>query len=75
MARAYIDLVHTMARAEQALSLLQPPYATRSIAFRVNVLGLACMVMVAREEIARAERFALVLMERRPTRFHIDRPS
>ena len=30
-----------------------------------DVLGLACIVMVAREEIARAERFARARMEKR----------
>jgi len=44
--------------------MLQAHQDNRGIAFKIHVLGLAAMVTVAREEIARAERFALVLMEK-----------
>jgi hypothetical protein len=64
MAQAYTDLHAAVARAERALSVLEPHQDKRGIAFKVHVLGLACMVMVAREEIARAERFARALVER-----------
>jgi hypothetical protein len=36
----------------------------KGLAFKVYVMGLASLVMVAREEIARAERFALALVEK-----------
>jgi hypothetical protein len=64
MAKSYTDLHTAVARAERALSVLEPHQDKRGIAFKIHVLGLACMVMVAREEITRAERFALALVER-----------
>jgi hypothetical protein len=64
MAQAYTDLHAAVARAERALSVLEPHQDKRGIAFKVHVLDLACMVMVAREEIARVERFARALVER-----------
>jgi hypothetical protein len=36
----------------------------KGLAFKIHVMGLASLVMVAREEIERAERFALALVER-----------
>jgi hypothetical protein len=64
MAQAYTALQIAVARAEQALSVLEPHQDKRGIAFKIHVLGLASMVMVAREEIARAELFALALIEK-----------
>ena len=43
--------------------MLQAHQDNRGIAFKIHVLGLAAMVAVTREEIARAERFALVLVD------------
>jgi hypothetical protein len=37
----------------------------KGLAFKVYVMGLAATVMVAREEIERAERFARALVERK----------
>jgi len=64
MAKAYRDLRAAVARAEQALSVLAEQQDRRGIAFKIHVLGLASLVMVAREEIQRAERFALAVGER-----------
>ncbi len=64
MAQAYTDLHAAVARAEQALSVLAEQQDRRGIAFKIHVLGLASLVMVAREEIQRAERFALAVGER-----------
>jgi hypothetical protein len=58
------SLVQAVAHAEQALSHVQPFYNTGDTAFQVHVPGLGCMRMVAREEIARVERFALALIEK-----------
>jgi hypothetical protein len=52
MAKSYTDLHTAIARAERALSVLKPCQDKRGIAFKVYVLGLACMAMVAREEIS-----------------------
>ena len=68
MATAYTNLDATVARAEQALSVLEPQQDKREIAFQIHVLGLAAMVMVAREELQRAERFALDTVGQRRAR-------
>jgi hypothetical protein len=52
MAKSYTNLHTAIARAERALSVLEPCQDKRGIAFKVYVLGLACMAMVAREEIS-----------------------
>jgi len=48
---------------EQALSVLEHQQDKKWIAFKIHVMGLASLVMVASEEIERAERFALALVE------------
>jgi hypothetical protein len=64
MSHAYVALVHAVARAKLALSVLEPQHATYDTALRIHVLGLRCMTMVAQEEIARVERFALAVVEK-----------
>src|SRR5262245_25328269 len=64
MAKSYTDLHTAVARAERTLSVLEPHQDKRGIAFKIHVMGLASIVMVAREEIARAERFALAVVTR-----------
>ncbi len=68
MAEAYTDLHAAVARAAQALSVLKQQNDKKGVAFQIHVLGLAAMVMVAREELQRAERFALNLLGQRRAR-------
>lgn len=64
MAEAYIDIHAAVARAEQALSVLEEQQDKKGLAFKIHVLGLAATVMVAREEIQRAEGLALEVITR-----------
>src|SRR5438105_3427527 len=64
MAKAYEDLIQAVARAEQARAVLDPLQDTRGHAFKVHVLGLGCMLLYARGELVRVERFALALVEK-----------
>jgi hypothetical protein len=64
MAQAYVELVHAVAGAELALSVLESQHTLQGIGFGVHILGLQCLTMVAHEEIARVERFALALVEK-----------
>ena len=58
MAHALSDLCEALARAEQALSALEQE-PERDTAFEVHVLGLGFQVTYAREEIQRAQQYAL----------------
>lgn len=58
MAHAYEDLVQAVARAEQIWAALDPLQNTRGHAFKVQVLALGCLILYARQEMARVERFA-----------------
>ncbi|HEV8715621.1 MAG TPA: hypothetical protein VGX03_22685 [Candidatus Binatia bacterium] len=64
MAYAYEDLLQAVAHAEQARAVLDPLQDTRGHAFKVHMLGLGGMILYAREELARVERFALPLRKR-----------
>jgi hypothetical protein len=64
MGQAYVELVQAVVGAELALAVPESQHATYDIALRIHVLGLRCRTMVAREEIARVERFALALVEK-----------
>jgi hypothetical protein len=64
MGYAYEDLLQAVAHAEQARAVLDPLQNTRGHAFKVHVLGLGGMILYARDELARAERFAWSLLEK-----------
>jgi hypothetical protein len=64
MAYADEDLVQAVAHAKRAQTVLAPLQNTRGHAFKVHVLGLDFMILYAREEIARVERFAWSLVEK-----------
>ncbi|HJY82516.1 MAG TPA: hypothetical protein VKK81_15725 [Candidatus Binatia bacterium] len=56
MAQAYTTLQVGVAPAAQVLSVLESHQDKRGIAFKIHLLGLACIVMVARRELKCAQR-------------------
>ena len=72
MAHAVADLRTALARAEHALSALGQE-TDRDTAFAVHVLGLGFQVTYAREELYRAEQFALSTLDQRKAREEIPR--
>jgi hypothetical protein len=75
MTQAYTDLRPVVAGAEQALPVLEEQQDRRGLAFKVHVIGLASMVMVAHEELRRAERFALDTIGQRRAREETSKES
>src|SRR5712692_5204341 len=67
MAHAFSDLCEALVRAEQALSALEQE-TERDTAFEVHVLGLGFQMTYAREEIQRAEQYALDTLGQRKVR-------
>lgn len=58
MAQARAALCDAMGRAEQALALLAKQQDEKGIAFKIHVMGLATLTMLAHEEIQHADRLA-----------------
>jgi len=64
MGYAYEDLLQAVAHAEHALAVLDPLQNTRGPAFKAQVASLGGLILYAREELARADRFAVALAEK-----------
>jgi hypothetical protein len=64
MGYAYEDLRQAVTHAERALAVLDPLQNTRGPAFKVHIAGLGGMILYARDELARGERFAWSLVDK-----------